>query len=214
MLYLLIFVSSLFVDHQLVCLLLTAIDWHSYTFVHLLLDPLFRGSCAQHVIWVVYTGHVLSWAARRIVTGEWGIAFQIIYIQPEPDLSCLSPCPPPSPHGFEQASLRLLDRLSCDALKRGLHQHRHHSQRHSRCSHPSDGRRSREEQRYWVQQQIWLVTISVASPSIFTIILAVLNTPDVNAHLFLAADIFPKEASVSEVSKRIASTVAESLSKQ
>jgi len=31
------------------------------------------------------------------------------------------------PHGFEQASLRLLDRLSCDALKRGLHQHRHHS---------------------------------------------------------------------------------------
>lgn len=41
-----------------------------------------------------------------------------------------------------------------------------------------------------------------------------LNTPDVNARLSLAADIFLKEASISEVSKKIASAVDESLSKQ
>jgi len=42
----------------------------------------------------------------------------------------------------------------------------------------------------------------------------VLNTPDVNVRLSLAADIFLKEASISEVSKKIASAVDESLSKQ
>ena len=39
------------------------------------------------------------------------------------------------------------------------------------------------------QRQIWLVAILVASPSLFTIHLAVLNTPDVNSHPF-TADIF------------------------
>ena len=47
-----------------------------------------------------------------------------------------------------------------------------------------------------------------------TVRLAVLNTPDVNARLCLVADIFLKEASISEVSKKIASAVDESLSKQ
>jgi len=42
----------------------------------------------------------------------------------------------------------------------------------------------------------------------------VLNTPDVNARLSLAADIFLKEASISDVTKKIASAVDESLSKQ
>jgi len=42
----------------------------------------------------------------------------------------------------------------------------------------------------------------------------VLNTPDINARLCLVADIFLKEASISEVSKKIASAVDESLSKQ
>ena len=41
-----------------------------------------------------------------------------------------------------------------------------------------------------------------------------LNTPDINARLCLVADIFLKEASISEVSKKIASAVDESLSKQ
>lgn len=41
-----------------------------------------------------------------------------------------------------------------------------------------------------------------------------LNTPDVNARLSLAADIFLKEASISDVTKKIASAVDESLSKQ
>jgi ATP-dependent Lon protease len=44
--------------------------------------------------------------------------------------------------------------------------------------------------------------------------LAVLSTPDTTARLSLAADIFLKHASISEVSKKIASAVDESLSKQ
>jgi len=42
----------------------------------------------------------------------------------------------------------------------------------------------------------------------------VLSTPDVKARLSLAADIFLKEASTSEVWNKIASAVDESLSKQ
>ncbi len=44
--------------------------------------------------------------------------------------------------------------------------------------------------------------------------LAILSTPDTTARLSLAADIFLKQASISEVSKKIASAVDESLSKQ
>ena len=42
---------------------------------------------------------------------------------------------------------------------------------------------------YWLYGQIWLVPILVASLSLFTIRLAMLCALDVNAHLFLAADI-------------------------
>jgi ATP-dependent Lon protease len=45
-------------------------------------------------------------------------------------------------------------------------------------------------------------------------LIAILGTPDAEARLKLATDIFIKQASISEVSKKIASAVDESLSKQ
>ena len=50
--------------------------------------------------------------------------------------------------------------------------------------------------------------------SLTTFFLAILSTPDAEARLRLATEIFIKQASISEVSKKIATAVDESLSKQ
>ncbi|KAF5353538.1 hypothetical protein D9756_008013 [Leucocoprinus leucothites] len=104
-------------------------------------------------------------------------------------------------HRFKQAALRLLDRLGRDAVQPARKEG--YAKIAGMLDDIVDARTP------------WMADVLVGSINTdYNDKLAVLSTPDTTARLSLASDIFLKQASISEVSKKIASAVDESLSKQ
>ncbi|KAF9442272.1 ATP-dependent protease La [Macrolepiota fuliginosa MF-IS2] len=102
---------------------------------------------------------------------------------------------------FKQAALRLLDRLARDAVQPAR------KEGYNKIASMLDGITD--------ARTPWMADVLVGSINTdYADKLAVLGTPDATARLNLAADVFLKQASISEVSKKIASAVDESLSKQ
>ncbi|KAG6899475.1 hypothetical protein C0993_009949 [Termitomyces sp. T159_Od127] len=102
---------------------------------------------------------------------------------------------------FRHSALRLLDRLARDST-----QHARKENYHKIASMLEDITSSRAP---------WMADVLVGSiDGEYADKLAILSTPDTEARLKLATDIFLKQTSISEVSKKIATAVDESLSKQ
>ncbi|EKM75409.1 hypothetical protein AGABI1DRAFT_80018 [Agaricus bisporus var. burnettii JB137-S8] len=102
---------------------------------------------------------------------------------------------------FKQAAFRLLDRLSRDAVQPSRKEG--YNKIANMLDEITDARTP------------WMADVLVGSINTdYADKLALLSTPDPAARISLAADIFLKQASISEVTKKIASAVDESLSKQ
>ncbi|KAG6810755.1 hypothetical protein H0H92_010464 [Tricholoma furcatifolium] len=102
---------------------------------------------------------------------------------------------------FKHSALRLLDRLARDST-----QHARKENYHKIANMLEDITSSRAP---------WMADVLVGGiEGEFGDKLAILSTPDTEARLKLATDIFVKQTSISEVSKKIATAVDESLSKQ
>ncbi|KAG6907031.1 hypothetical protein DXG01_010866 [Tephrocybe rancida] len=102
---------------------------------------------------------------------------------------------------FRHSALRLLDRLARDST-----QHARKENYHKIANMLEDITSSRAP---------WMADVLVGSiDGEYADKLAILSTPDTEARLKLATDIFLKQTSISEVSKKIATAVDESLSKQ
>ncbi|PPR02300.1 hypothetical protein CVT24_011638 [Panaeolus cyanescens] len=102
---------------------------------------------------------------------------------------------------FKSSALRLLDRLAKDSLQQTRKEG--YNKIASMLDDITDARTP------------WMADVLIGSINgEYTDKLAILGTPDAEARLQLATDIFVKQASISEVSKKIASAVDESLSKQ
>ncbi|KAF8154157.1 Lon protease C-terminal proteolytic domain-containing protein [Crassisporium funariophilum] len=98
---------------------------------------------------------------------------------------------------FKQSALRLLDRLAKDSVQQSRKEGYHKIS--SMLDDITDARTP------------WMADVLVGSVNgEYTI----LGTPDAEARLHLATEIFLKQASISEVSKKIATAIDESLSKQ
>ncbi|KAG6856051.1 hypothetical protein H0H87_008065 [Tephrocybe sp. NHM501043] len=102
---------------------------------------------------------------------------------------------------FRHSALRLLDRLARDST-----QHTRKENYHKIANMLEDITSSRAP---------WMADVLVGSiDGDYADKLAILSTPDTEARLKLATDLFLKQTSISEVSKKIATAVDESLSKQ
>ncbi|KAG6836975.1 hypothetical protein H0H93_016928 [Arthromyces matolae] len=102
---------------------------------------------------------------------------------------------------FRHSALRLLDRLARDST-----QHARKENFHKIANMLEDITSSRAP---------WMADVLVGSlDGEYADKLAILGTPDTEARLKLATEIFLKQTSISEVSKKIATAVDESLSKQ
>ncbi|KAG5352567.1 hypothetical protein C0989_001785, partial [Termitomyces sp. Mn162] len=102
---------------------------------------------------------------------------------------------------FRHSALRLLDRLAKDST-----QHARKETYQKIAGMLEDITSSRAP---------WMADVLVGSiDGEYADKLAILSTPDTEARLTLATDIFLKQTSISEVSKKIATAVDESLSKQ
>ncbi|KAF9472048.1 ATP-dependent protease La [Pholiota conissans] len=102
---------------------------------------------------------------------------------------------------FKQSALRLLDRLAKDSVQQTRKEG--YNKIASMLDDITDARTP------------WMADVLIGSINgEYNDKLAVLGTPDAEARLQLATEIFIKQASISEVSKKIASAVDESLSKQ
>ncbi|KAL0952321.1 hypothetical protein HGRIS_006603 [Hohenbuehelia grisea] len=109
--------------------------------------------------------------------------------------------PHPEVEKFKAASLRLLDRLSRDSVQQSRKDG--YAKIAGMLEDVSDARAP------------WMADVLVGSVGgEFEDRLAILSTPETSARLGLATALFTKLASISEVSKKIASAVDESLSKQ
>lgn len=102
---------------------------------------------------------------------------------------------------FKQSALRLLDRLAKDSLQQSRKEGYHKIA--SMLEDITDARTP------------WMADVLIGSVNgEYADKLAILSTPDAEARVQVATDIFIKQASISEVSKKIATAVDESLSKQ
>ncbi|KAG6840496.1 hypothetical protein C0991_006326 [Blastosporella zonata] len=102
---------------------------------------------------------------------------------------------------FRHSALRLLDRLARESA-----QHARKENYHKIANMLEDITSSRAP---------WMADVLVGSiDGEYADKLAILSTPDTEARLKLATDIFVKQTSISEVTKKIATAVDESLSKQ
>ncbi|KJA17866.1 hypothetical protein HYPSUDRAFT_45862 [Hypholoma sublateritium FD-334 SS-4] len=102
---------------------------------------------------------------------------------------------------FKQTALRLLDRLAKDSVQQTRKDG--YNKIASMLNEIADARTP------------WMTDVLIGSVNgEYNDKLAILGTPDAEARLQLAAEIFIKQASISEVSKKIATAVDESLSKQ
>ncbi|KAJ3516310.1 hypothetical protein NLJ89_g1201 [Agrocybe chaxingu] len=102
---------------------------------------------------------------------------------------------------FKQSALRLLDRLAKDSLQQSRKDG--YNKIANMLDDITDARTP------------WMADVLIGSVNgEYSDKLAILGTPDSEARLQLATEIFIKQASISEVSKKIASAVDESLSKQ
>ncbi|PBK92746.1 ATP-dependent protease La [Armillaria gallica] len=102
---------------------------------------------------------------------------------------------------FKHSALRLLDRLANDAVQSSRKEG--YQKIASMLDDITDARAP------------WMADVLIGSINgEYDDKLAILSTPDSETRLSLATDIFLKQASISEVSKKIASAVDESLSKQ
>ncbi|KIM41792.1 hypothetical protein M413DRAFT_445015 [Hebeloma cylindrosporum] len=110
----------------------------------------------------------------------------------------------PSPEAvekFKQSALRLLDRLANDSVQQSKKEGYH------KIANMLDDIAS--------ARTPWMADVLIGSVNgEHADKLAILGTPDAEARLNLATEIFLKQASISEVSKKIATAVDESLSKQ
>ncbi|KAF8999813.1 Lon protease C-terminal proteolytic domain-containing protein [Cyathus striatus] len=102
---------------------------------------------------------------------------------------------------FKASALRLLDRLARDSVQQSRKEGYHKIA--GMLEEITDARTP------------WMADVLVGSINgEYPDRLAILSTPDADARLNLATEIFLKQASISEVSKKIATAVDESLSKQ
>ncbi|CAA7262193.1 unnamed protein product [Cyclocybe aegerita] len=102
---------------------------------------------------------------------------------------------------FKQSALRLLDRLAKDSLQQSRKDG--YNKIANMLDDITDARTP------------WMADVLIGSVNgEYNDKLAILGTPDSEARLQLATEIFIKQASISEVSKKIATAVDESLSKQ
>ncbi|KDR78343.1 hypothetical protein GALMADRAFT_138444 [Galerina marginata CBS 339.88] len=110
----------------------------------------------------------------------------------------------PSPEAvekFKQSALRLLDRLAKDSVQQSRKEG--YNKIANMLDDITDARTP------------WMADVLLGSVNgEYSDKLAILGTPDAEARLALATEIFIKQASISEVSKKIATAVDESLSKQ
>ncbi|KAF9562898.1 ATP-dependent protease La [Agrocybe pediades] len=110
----------------------------------------------------------------------------------------------PSPEAvekFKQSALRLLDRLAKDSVQQARKEG--YNKIANMLDDIADARTP------------WMADVLIGSVNgEYSDKLAVLGTPDAEARLSLATEIFIKQASISEVTKKIATAVDESLSKQ
>ncbi|PPQ80330.1 hypothetical protein CVT25_003613 [Psilocybe cyanescens] len=102
---------------------------------------------------------------------------------------------------FKQSALRLLDRLAKDSVQQSRKEG--YNKIASMLDDIADAKTP------------WMADVLIGSVNgEYSDKLAILGTPDAEARLTLATEIFLKQASISEVSKKIATAVDESLSKQ
>ncbi|KAF8968849.1 Lon protease C-terminal proteolytic domain-containing protein [Flammula alnicola] len=108
---------------------------------------------------------------------------------------------PESVEKFKQSALRLLDRLAKDSVQQTRKEG--YNKIANMLDDIADARTP------------WMADVLIGSVNgEYSDKLAILGTPDAEARLQLATEIFIKQASISEVSKKIATAVDESLSKQ
>ncbi|KAF8889077.1 Lon protease C-terminal proteolytic domain-containing protein [Infundibulicybe gibba] len=136
---------------------------------------------------------------------EWGTAARVLRLVKPPARNPRQPyLRTPSKEcvdKFKQAALRLLDRLSRDSVQQSRKDG--YQKIAGMIEDLTDERAS------------WMADVLVGSINgEYNDKFAILSTPDAEARLTLSTSIFIKQASISEVTKKIATAVDESLSKQ
>jgi ATP-dependent Lon protease len=174
-------------------------EWGTAARVLRLIKPPARNPRQPYIV----TLHGLT-RVRLIHTSKEPITSDDLLHVPLHDVEYPPPEKLPSLEGvekFKQSALRLLDRLAKDSLQQSRKEGYHKIT--SMLDDIADARTP------------WMADVLVgAVGGEYNDKLAILSTPDAEARLRLATEIFIKQASISEVSKKIATAVDESLSKQ